>query len=168
MYNIGVIGGSMADEKYMPIAYEVGKLLAERKATVFCGGLGGVMDWVSKGVSENGGSVVGILPGLRVMEGNSHLSIKIPTGIGYMRNFLIVRASESLIAIDGSSGTLSEASFAISEGKTVVALGDLEIDHRKPGDGIFMHASDPSEAVDIALREAEKYRSSPLMEEDKH
>ena len=67
----------MADEKYMPIAYEVGKLLAERKATVFCGGLGGVMDWVSKGVSENGGSVVGILPGLRVMEGNSHLSIKI-------------------------------------------------------------------------------------------
>lgn len=161
MYNIGVIGGSTADDSYMPIAYEVGRLLANEKATVFCGGLGGVMEWVSRGVCEENGIVVGILPGYLATEGNKFLSIRMPTGIGYMRNFLIVRASEAIIAIDGSSGTLSEASFAITEGKTVVSIGELEIDHRKPGDGMFIHASDPVEAVDIAIHEAEKYRSSP-------
>jgi uncharacterized protein (TIGR00725 family) len=166
MYNIGVIGGSTADDSYRPIAYEVGKLLAKKKATVFCGGLGGVMEWVSRGVSENNGIVVGILPGYLTSEGNQFLSIRMPTGIGYMRNFLIVRASEALIAIDGSSGTLSEASFAITEGKTVVSIGEMEIDHRKPGDGIFVHASDPMEAVDLAIHEAEKYRSSPKNQKD--
>lgn len=164
MYNIGVIGGSTASEKYMSVAFEVGSLLARKKSVVFCGGLGGVMEWVSKGVADNNGIVVGILPGNVATDGNKYLSVRIPTGIGYMRNFLIVRAADALIAIDGSSGTLSEASFAISEGKSVVAIGDLEIDHRKPGDGIFIHASTPREAVEIAFMEAEKYRSSPEKE----
>ncbi|WP_393972006.1 TIGR00725 family protein [Oxyplasma meridianum] len=159
MYNIGVIGGSTADDRFKPVAYEVGSLLAKRKAVVFCGGLGGVMEWVSHGIHDNGGVVVGILPGSDVKDGNEFLNVKIPTGIGYLRNFLIVRASEALIAIDGSSGTLSEAAFAITEGKLVVALGDMEIDHRKPGDGTFVHASTPEEAVNIAFSGADQYRS---------
>ena len=168
MYNIGVIGGSTASEKYRSIAFEVGSLLARKGNVVFCGGLGGVMEWVSMGVAGSNGIVVGILPGNNVNDGNKYLNVRIPTGIGYMRNFLIVRASEAIIAIDGSSGTLSEASFAITEGKSVIAIGDMEIDHRKPGDGIFLHASSAEEAVEIAIREAEKYRSSPVNPDNKN
>ena len=49
------------------------------------------------------GSTIGsplfiILPGNVATDGNKYLSVRIPTGIGYMRNFLIVRAADALIA----------------------------------------------------------------------
>ncbi|MCL4346794.1 MAG: TIGR00725 family protein, partial [Candidatus Thermoplasmatota archaeon] len=120
--NIGVIGGSQPELKYAEIAYDVGKLLALKGAVLICGGLSGIMASAAKGAYEAGGITVGILPGLSAGEGNEFLSVRIPTGIGYARNFLIVRASDALVAIDGSNGTISEASFAIAEGKTVVFI----------------------------------------------
>lgn len=160
MFNIAVIGGSSVTDYYCNVAYEVGKLLAERGATVFCGGLSGVMECVAKGVKEKGGVIVGFLPGTSMMHGNEYLTVKIPTGIGYARNFLIIRASEVVIAIDGSSGTLSEASFAVTEGRSVVSIGDLELNHRKEKYGILYKVGTPTEAVDKAFEEAEKYRKS--------
>lgn len=158
IYNIAVIGGSEVGNDYCEIAYNVGKLLAERKVTVFCGGLTGVMECVAKGISEHGGVAVGILPGTSVEQGNKYLSVRMPTGLGYARNFFIIRAAEAVIAIDGASGTLSEASFAITEGKSVVAIGDLKIDHRKEREGYFYTVKTEKEAVDKALEEAEKFR----------
>lgn len=158
IYNIAVIGGSEIDEKYCQIAYDVGKILAERNVTVFCGGLTGVMECAAKGVSENGGVTVGILPGTSVEQGNKYLSVRVPTGLGYARNFFIIRAAEAVIAIDGASGTLSEASFAITEGKSVVAIGNMKIDHRKDREGYFYNVETPEEAVSKALEEAEKFR----------
>lgn len=160
MYNIAVIGGSRADPKYEPLAMEVGERLAEAGAVVICGGMTGVMEWVSHGVSRKGGTVIGILPGFSATEGNRFLSYRIPTGMGYARNFLIIRASDAVIAIDGATGTLSEASFALTEGKSVAALGDITIDHLKIDDGHFIRVKTPEEAVITALKEAEKYRSS--------
>lgn len=160
MYNIAVIGGSQADAKYKPVAISVGKLLAAEKAVVICGGMSGVMEWVSQGVSEAGGTVIGILPGWRADQGNRYLTFGIPTGIGYARNFLIIRASDAVIAIDGATGTLSEAAFALTEGKSVIALGDMQIDHLKIDDGRFIPASDPENAVRIALEEARRFRST--------
>ncbi len=159
MYNIAVIGGSRADEKYKQLAISVGKRLASEKVLVICGGMSGVMEWVSQGVSEAGGTVIGILPGWRADEGNRYLTYAIPTGIGYARNFLIIRASDSVIAIDGATGTLSEASFALTEGKSVIALGDMHIDHLKIDDGRFIKASDPEDAVRLAMEEARRFRS---------
>lgn len=158
MYNIGVVGGSQADEKYREISTELGRLLARKKAIVFCGGMSGVMEWVSRGVREENGTIVGILPGSSMKEGNGDLTIKIPTGIGYARNFLIVRASEAIIAVDGSNGTLSEASFAVSEGKSVVVIGDLSIRKGKTVEGNVFHVQTAEQAVEIAFREAEDHR----------
>jgi len=154
-YNIGVIGGSHVDEEYCNISYNIGKLLAENNCVVFCGGMGGVMECVAKGVSENNGTVIGILPGNNKNEGNKYLTIKMPLGIGYLRNFFIVRSSDVLIAIDGFSGTTSETSFALTEGKTVVSIGELNI-KEKDTDGKFIKAKSPEEAVEIALKEANK------------
>ncbi len=150
--NIGVIGGSSVDEKICGIAYSVGKFLASAGATVFCGGLTGVMECVSHGVYDNHGTVVGILPGYKRSEGNRYLTVRIPTGIGYARNFLIIRASDVLIAIDGSSGTLSEAAFAVTEGKDVVSIFDIYIPRKKNGEGNVYIIPDPEEAVSMAVK----------------
>ncbi|MGC8609658.1 MAG: TIGR00725 family protein [Thermoplasmata archaeon] len=150
--NIGVIGGSSVDEKVCKIAYEIGKYLASFHATVFCGGLSGVMECVSHGVYDGHGTVVGILPGYKKMEGNRYLTIRIPTGIGYARNFMIIRASDVLIAIDGSSGTLSEAAFAVTEGKDVVSIFDIYIPRKKDGEGHVYVIPDAEEAVKKAVQ----------------
>ena len=117
-YNVGVIGGSYVNEEYCNISYDIGRLLAENNCVVFCGGMGGVMECVSRGVSENNGTVIGILPGNNKNDGNKYLTVKMPLGIGYLRNFFIIKSSDVLIAIDGFSGTTSEAAFALTEGKT--------------------------------------------------
>jgi len=155
-YHIGVIGGSYADERYCNIAYEVGKQLAENNCAVFCGGKEGIMECVSHGVSDNKGMVIGILPGENRMEGNKYLSVAIPTGIGYLRNFFIIRASDALIAIEGYSGTTSEAAFALTEGKTVVSIGNLKI-KTKNTDGKIINENNPKIAVEIAINEAKKF-----------
>lgn len=162
MYNIGVIGGGNADEKYRETSIELGRLLAEKKATVFCGGTTGVMEWVAEGVKESGGVSVGILPAMDMSTGNGFLTVKMPTGLGFARNVLIVRASEALISVDGSTGTISEATFALSEGKSVIVLGELPLERRKKADGFVFRANSPSEAVEIAMKEAAKMREKVL------
>ena len=164
MYNIGVIGGSQADERFRDVSVELGRLLAQRNAIVFCGGMTGVMEWVSEGVRERNGTIVGILPGSSMKAGNGHLTIKIPTGIGFARNFLIVRASEAIIAVDGSNGTLSEASFAVSEGKAVIVIGDLQLRRGKDREGDVFHVQTAQEAVDIAMQEAALHREKDFEE----
>lgn len=159
MYNIAVIGGSTEHGETCVGAYAIGKLLAQRGVALINGGGEGVMECVSRGAYEQKGLTVGILPGTNPEAGNKYLSVSLPTGIGYARNFMIIRAADAVIALQGASGTLSEAAFAITEGKTVISLGDMVIDNLKPGDGKLIRTTDPEEAVNIALVEAEKLRS---------
>ncbi|MGC8645085.1 MAG: TIGR00725 family protein [Thermoplasmata archaeon] len=158
MPSVSVIGGSQVPESICREAEEVGRLLARRGVTVFCGGLTGVMECVSRGVREENGLVIGILPGRSPEEGNKYLSAAIPTGMGYARNFLVARAGDVVIAIDGSTGTLSEAAFALAEGKDVVALGEIVIETRKENEGRFIKVSSPEEAVEIAVNIASERR----------
>ncbi len=55
---------------------------------------------------------------------NAHIAIPLATGLGEMRNFLIVRTAHALIAIGGGVGTLSEIALAQRIGKPVVGLHD--------------------------------------------
>ncbi len=159
VYNIGVIGGSIADSENYQVAKELGGILARRGHIVLCGGLHGIMEGVSEGVKEEGGIVIGILPGYSPDSGNKHLTVGIPTGIGYMRNFLIIRGADVIISIDGATGTLSEAAFALSEGKTVIAIGSPPVSKMKESDGRLIKASTALEAADLAEKEAEERRA---------
>jgi uncharacterized protein (TIGR00725 family) len=150
--NISVIGGSEIPQETCEIAKEVGRLLAKSGVTVFCGGLTGVMECVAKGVREENGLVIGILPGNRSEDGNKYLSAAIPTGLGYARNFLVVRAGKVVIAIDGSTGTISEASFALAEGKNVIAIDGMELTPKKKSEGRYIRVKTPREAVDLAIK----------------
>ncbi|MEM0127751.1 MAG: TIGR00725 family protein [Thermoplasmatales archaeon] len=155
---VSVIGGSKVPASVCELAEEVGRLLARRGVIVFCGGLSGVMECVSKGVREENGIVIGILPGTSTDEGNPYLTVGIPTGIGFARNFLVSRAGDAIIAIDGSTGTHSEASFALAEGKDVVVLGDLTIETKKEGEGKIIRVTTPEEAVERAISIATERR----------
>lgn len=125
--NIGVIGGYKCTKKIYKIAQEVGKLIAAEHWTVICGGGSGVMEAVCRGAKSAGGRTVGILPTDDESSANAYLEVKIPTGLGYARNVLIVRASQALIAIDGKYGTLSEIAFACNEEKPVVGIDTWDI-----------------------------------------
>ncbi len=121
---IAVIGGSTCTIEETAFAEETGRLLAQRGAVLVCGGLGGVMEAVAKGARANGGTTVGILPGADPAAANAYIDIPLATGLGEMRNFLIVRTAHALIAIGGGVGTLSEIALAQRIRKPVVGLHD--------------------------------------------
>jgi uncharacterized protein (TIGR00725 family) len=150
---IGVIGGSTCSEQTEQLAHEVGQLIAQKEAVLVCGGKGGIMEAASKGASEHGGIVLGILPGDDASEANAFVSVAIPTGMGIGRNILIVRTADVLIAFPGSYGTLSEIALALNIGKCVVCLPGVW-DLRSIGkidSGLFKEAFDAGQAVGIAL-----------------
>src|SRR4051794_41753599 len=125
-------------------AEAVGGLLAARKAVVVCGGLGGVMEAVSRGAADAGGMVLGILPGTDRADANDHVTIALTTGMGEMRNALVVRAADAVIAVGGAYGTLSEIAFALRTGTPVVGLGTWALDD-------VVDAPDPEAAVALAI-----------------
>jgi hypothetical protein len=151
--SIGVIGGGEASEETLKIAYDVGKYIAGNGAVLVSGGLGGVMEAASRGAAENGGVVVGIIPGLDMTAANDSVSIVIPSGMGHARNALVVNSSDALIAFPGKFGTLSEIGLALASGKTVVYLpGAWNLRKIEPLDAsLYKEAFDAFSAVGLAL-----------------
>lgn len=133
-------------------AREVGRLLAERGATVVCGGHAGVMAAVAEGARSAGGTVVGVLPGPDQTGANPHLTVALPTGLGQARNAVIVASADAVIVVGGSWGTLSELALAMRTATPVVQLGGWRV---VTADGSPVpgprHARTPEEAVTAAL-----------------
>ncbi len=144
---IGVIGGSSPPPQALEQAFQVGRLIARAGAILVCGGLGGVMEAASRGAKEEGGTVIGILPGQDFEAANPYVDIPIATAIGYLRNALVVLNSHVLIAVDGSYGTLTEISYGLIYGRKVFGIGTWDI----PG---VIAVSGPEQAVERALKEA--------------
>jgi uncharacterized protein (TIGR00725 family) len=105
----------------------VGRLVARSGAALVCGGLGGVMEAACRGARAEGGTTIGILPGLDRSAANPYVEVAIATGLGEARNALVVRAADCLIAVGGAYGTLSEIALALKTGKRVVGLKTWEI-----------------------------------------
>jgi len=126
--NVSVIGGHKCSKKIYKIAEEVGKLIAGQGWVLVCGGRTGVMEAACKGAKEHGGLTVGILPSSDGRDANKYVDVKIPTGLGYARNILVVRAADAVIAISGEYGTLSEIAFAFNEEKIIIGIDTWEIE----------------------------------------
>ena len=141
---IAVIGGSRPGRQALEAAFEVGRLIARAGAVVVCGGLGGVMEAASRGAREEGGLVVGILPGAAPVDANPWVDVPIATGLGYTRNSLVVMNADAVVAIDGEYGTLSEIAYGKIHGKKVVGLGSWDVM------GVEAAAT-PEDAVRMAL-----------------
>ncbi len=144
---VGVVGASRATAGDIEDAEEVGRLLAATRAVVVCGGRGGVMAAASRGAAAAGGTVLGMLPGDDRSDANEWVTVAVPTGLGELRNGLIVRTSDVMIAVGGAYGTLSEVALGLQAGVPVFGLHTWEID------GIVA-ATTPEEAVSKALAAA--------------
>jgi uncharacterized protein (TIGR00725 family) len=149
---IAVCGPDPCNDEVGAQAEGVGQRLAAAGAVLVCGGLGGVMEAASRGAAAAGGTVIGILPGHDRSAANPHLTLSIPTGMGEMRNTLIVRSADAVIAIAGEFGTLSEIAFALKTGVPVVGLDTWELGKRGAPVEAFVRAASPADAVEQALR----------------
>jgi uncharacterized protein (TIGR00725 family) len=122
------VGAGRASEDEARAAEAIGRGLAEGRAILVCGGLGGVMEAACRGAKSAGGTTVGILPGADRADANRYVDIAIATGLGEARNALVVRAVDALVAVGGEYGTLSEIALALKAGTPVVGLASWEIE----------------------------------------
>ena len=155
MLTIAVIGRAECSPADSVAAEEVGALLAERGATVVCGGLGGVMEAACKGAVSRGGFTVGILPGNDRAAANEWVSLAIATGVGQARNIAVVRSCQAVIAIGGAFGTLSEIAFALDSDIPVVGIGTWRLTETRAASNLVQEVATPREAVNLALQLAE-------------
>jgi uncharacterized protein (TIGR00725 family) len=125
---VAVIGGSEASPAEIEAAAEVGRLVAKKGWALATGGLTGVMEAASRGASEAGGLVIGIVPQKEPSAANRYVELAIATGMGHARNAIIVNTAAALIAVGGKYGTLSEVALALADGKPVFGIGSWEIE----------------------------------------
>jgi uncharacterized protein (TIGR00725 family) len=157
---VAVVGPSDPEPDCYELAVEVGRLIAARGGTVVCGGLGGVMEAAALGASGPGGPVLGILPGRDRGDANEYVTMAVATGLGELRNGLVIRTSDAVVAVGGSWGTLSEVALARRLDLPVVSLQGWSIVDRS-GAAVEgqVRVATAEEAVDAALKAAAARRS---------
>lgn len=142
---VAVVGSGEATAGELALAEEVGARLVDLGATVVTGGLGGVMEAACRGAKSRRGATIGLLPGLDRSDANGWVDAAIATGMGELRNGLVVRASDALVAIGGGAGTLSEIGLALKLGRPVIGLGTFVVE------GV-VEAGSAAEAAALAVR----------------
>lgn len=151
-----VVIGSGDDREHDATAFEIGRFIASRGWVLVSGGRGGVMEAASRGASEAGGLVIGILPGTDFGDANRYCDIVIPTGIGYARNIINVLAGDAIVSIGGKAGTLSEIAHAWQHGRPLICcqftggwsnrIEGAPVDDRG---GVILHARSAGEACEL-------------------
>lgn len=153
---VAVVGAADADATLARLAERVGRLLGEAGAVIVCGGLGGVMAAACRGARGAGATTIGLLPGADRTAANEHVEIALPTGVGELRNGLIVRAADAVVAIGGAHGTLSEIGFALRTGVPVVGLHTWELAREGIPEPAVVRARDADEAAALVLELARR------------
>ncbi|MDX9719824.1 MAG: TIGR00725 family protein [Myxococcota bacterium] len=166
---VAIIGSAKTSPEVIAVAEALGAALAARGLSILCGGRGGVMLGACRGLRQYREQhpvqgvqavAIGLLPDVDKGLANPFLDFALPTGLGFARNSVIALAADALIAIEGSSGTLSEMAYAWQYGKPLCALDGCggwaarlageRLDERR-ADVIF-RASSVDEAAQWALR----------------
>jgi uncharacterized protein (TIGR00725 family) len=145
---VAVCGASQATDTDLSAATAVGRLLAERGFIIVCGGGRGVATAVATASHASGGTCIGLLPGDDSDDAPVGVSVPIATGMGHLRNTLIVRSSDAIIAIGGGYGTLSEIAFGLVLGKPIVTVNSWSV--TRPGES----ESDPAVHQALSAEEA--------------
>lgn len=121
---IAVIGPREASDRERREAYRLGRELAAVGLTVLCGGRQGVMEEVCRGVDEEGGICIGLLPEKDWKTANPYVGVPLSAGIGIARNALIACSAHVLVAVGAGLGTISEMALGLQFEKRVFALAE--------------------------------------------
>ncbi len=159
---IGVMGPGDADEKESALAYELGRLIAKNGWITLSGGMGGVMDSVSKGAKEAGGLTIGILPNNDPSTWSRYLDIPIVTEMGQARNCINALSSDVILAVGMNPGTASEVALGTRNGKPVILLGNSNETlsfFKKLGSEVCI-ANTAEEAIELITKLAEQSAGS--------
>ena len=116
------------EEEY-ETAYKLGVMLGENGFSVCSGGFQGIMDAVSKGVTENGGDAIGVTVDLFSAAPSEHLTQEIKCDTLFSRIEKMVELGDAYIILRGGTGTLVEFSI-------VWEYINKKLMHAKP---IFVH-----------------------------
>jgi uncharacterized protein (TIGR00725 family) len=151
---LGVIGpGEGATPRDVADAFEVAALAARAGWVVLTGGRGvGVMDAASRGARSADGIAIGILPGTDARDASRALDVAIVSGVGEMRDQVVVLSSDAIAVCGMSPGTAAEVSLAIKGGKPLVLVRpetEVERFFGRLGSGAVRSAPGPAEAVEI-------------------
>jgi uncharacterized protein (TIGR00725 family) len=131
MTRIAVIGpnAEASDHDLTDAAY-IGREIARRGAVLLTGGLGGVMKAATDGAADAGGIAISLTPDAddqNSLEQNPHATVIIPTGLGQMRNALLVQAAHAVIGVGCNWGTFIEIGYAMRDAKVIVCLRPWEV-----------------------------------------
>jgi len=159
---IAVIGDSSCSAEQAKLAETVGEVLAERGATVICGGLGGVMEAACRGAKSRGGLTVGILPGHDASGANPWVDIPVVTGLGEARNAIVAKSAQAVIAIGGGYGTLTEIAYALKSGIPIIGLNTWSLSRNGREDDSIIRVRSAVEAVEKAISLAKRSKSGKL------
>jgi uncharacterized protein (TIGR00725 family) len=157
---IGVIGDSSCPPEEAKLAESVGELLAQRGATIVCGGLGGVMEAVCRGAKSKGGLTIGILPGKNSSTANPWIDIPVVTGLGEARNVVVAKSAQAIIAIGGNYGTLSEIAYSLKSSIPVIGLNTWSLSRNGQEDDSIIQVQSATEAVDKAISLVKRRKGS--------
>ena len=159
---IAIIGNANIenDIEKQKISFELGKLIIDHDFVLATGGLGGVMEYASKGAKTSKkyaeSSIIGVLPAYNSDNANKYIDIAIPTGFGLARNLILTSMANAVIAVGGGSGTLNEISASWQMNKLIIGLkvsGWSEklcgkaLDERR--DDIIFCAKNAKEAIEV-------------------
>jgi uncharacterized protein (TIGR00725 family) len=125
---VAVVGpADAARPQDLATAERVGRLLAANGAVLLTGGHHGVMQAAARGCRDAGGTSIGLMPGHDRAEGTPEHTFLLPTGLGELRNGLIVRAADAVVAVGCSWGTLSEIALARRTGVPLVLVDPWDL-----------------------------------------
>ena len=123
---VGIVGSAGAIERSLRLKVELlAKNLSQAGYDLVTGGEDGVMRAVARGHYRAGRltELLHIRPGWEAdWKRNPYPATVMDTGMGAMRNHLVVRTADVVIAVQGGAGTLSEISIAWGEKKPLASL----------------------------------------------
>ena len=127
MRNVIAIIGSAGElpEELRKLVEELSERLSNIGFDLVTGGMSGTMRAVARGHSraKDPSKLIHIEPGWNLpWKLNPFDAGIVRTDLGSMRNHLVIRSADLVIAISGGSGTLSEIAIAWQEGKPIAAL----------------------------------------------
>lgn len=128
---VAVIGAGHATARQVELAQRCGRLLARAGYVLLSGGLGGVMDASCRGCAAEGGRSIAVLPGRDRREATPYATFALPTGLGQVRNSVLVNAADAVLAVGGGWGTLNEIALAARLGKPLVLLESWGVQPRR-------------------------------------